>query len=134
MRKYQPYLYAKSPANVPQAERWRRIWRIVALAAGNSTTLSKADSPEGRTRPSVRAGFKFDSSLDVFLRRNFSHGNSQSELASPRMIKKSLQPMRAMSIPPTKVPNAGPEAWSAEISELARPRWSSEKWREMILL
>src|ERR1700676_1778333 len=68
------------------------------------------------------------------FRRYFSQGKSQSKLAKPNTMKESLQPTRAISIPPRRVPTAGPEAWPAQMNELARPRCDSEKWREMILL
>src|SRR6266478_3564328 len=80
------------------------------------------------------ASVGFDSVVRTGLRRYFSHGNSQSELATPNTTKQSLQPTWAMSIPPRSVPTAGPEACPAEMSELARPRCNSEKLREMILL
>src|ERR1700680_306923 len=72
--------------------------------------------------------------VGIGFRRNLSQGSSQSELPTPNTTKKSLQPAWARSRPPRSVPTAGPEAWPAEMSELARPRCDSEKWREMILL
>src|ERR1700688_5229478 len=68
------------------------------------------------------------------FRRNLSQGISHSELATPNTTKKSRQPAWAMSNPPRSVPTAGPQAWPAEMRELARPRCDSEKWREIILL
>src|SRR6266478_3664296 len=56
------------------------------------------------------ASVGFDSVVRTGLRRYFSHGNSQSELATPNTTKQSLQPTWAMSIPPRSVPTAGPEA------------------------
>src|ERR1700674_2225909 len=79
-------------------------------------------------------GIGSDGAVGIGFRRNLSHGTSQSELATPKTMKKILQPAWARSMPPRSVPTAGPEACPAEMNELARPRWDSEKWREMILL
>ncbi len=67
------------------------------------------------------SGVGFDSWLRA-VRMNLIQGNSQRELAMPSTMKKSLQPTRAMSMPPRSVPKAGPKACPAEMSELARPR------------
>src|SRR5882762_3725255 len=98
---------------------------MLALAAG---------SVDVRVSALSKAGANIGSEPCAGLRRNLSHGSNQSELATPKIMKKSLHPTRVMSMPPSNVPKAGPEAWPAEMSELARPRWISDKWREMILL
>src|SRR5260370_28641388 len=82
----------------------------------------------------VLSGLGIESLTVAGLLRNFSQGNNHNELATPNTTKKSLQPTWAMSIPPRSVPTAGPEACPAEMSELARPRWNSEKIRERSLV
>lgn len=111
------------PAKVPQAERCWRICRMVALR-GRPAGVPRA---AGIAKlPALASGPGF--------RRNLSQGISHSELAMPKTTKKSRHPAWAISIPPRSVPTAGPQAWPAEMRELARPRCDSEKWREMILL
>src|SRR6267143_6478702 len=105
---------------------------MVALAAGSQLGSSSLWVSRIPALPEVRVGS--DSVVGTGLRRYFSHGNNQSELATPNATKKSLQPTWAMTSPPRSVPTAGPEAWPAEMMELARPRWDSEKRREIILL
>src|SRR5260370_39289046 len=95
---------------------------------------ARAGSVDGGTASGLCSGAELNGAGAAGCRRTWSHGNSQSALATPSTMKKSLQPARAMSMPPISVPTAGPQAWPAEMSELARPRWDSEKWREMILL
>src|ERR1700688_4083916 len=110
---------------------------MVALTGspdGSPTAPVPRESWAGKM-PALRGmGSGFDCVVGLGFRRNLSQGISHSELATPNTTKKSLQPAWAMSIPPSRVPTAGPQAWPAEMSELARPRCDSEKRREIILL
>src|ERR1700719_1674740 len=110
------------------------------MVALTGTLLSSPAAPciaellAGKT-PALRCtGVGSDCAVGMGFRMNLSQGSSQSELATPNTMKKILQPAWARSMPPRSVPTAGPEACPAEMSELARPRCDSEKWREMILL
>src|SRR5450756_67022 len=85
------------PVKVAHADRWPRICRILGTSC-NPTALGP---------------------LSRGLQR--SQGGSQNMLLRPRTIKNGLQPKRAISRPPARVPSAGPHFVPASINALATP-------------
>src|SRR5690348_1097328 len=61
------------------------------------------------------------------------HGISHASVTKPRPIKKGRHPKRAIRVPPSKVPIAGPKAVPVMVAAFANPRRSSGRSRARIV-
>src|SRR5579884_2094898 len=99
----------KCPMAPPQNERCRRI--------------AHTGGPE--LRRAVFGGAEHG--IDVI------HGISHASVTTPNPTKKGRHPKRAIRVPPSSVPIAGPKAVPVIVAALAKPRRSSGRSRARIV-